>query len=281
VEVQSLLVEFDDLFQAPDSLPPSRQCNHAISLVPGSQPFYIRPYRYPPALKDEIERQVQEMLSQGLIQPSSSMFSSPVLLVKKKDLSYRFCVDFRKLNSMTVKSKYPVPVIDQLLDELKHASWFTKLDLRAGFHQILLQARDEHKTAFQTHLGHYEFRVMAFGLTGAPGTFQGAMNCTLAPGLRKFVFVFFDDILIYSRSLAEHIDHLRQVLAWLRRDSWKLKMSKCSFAQRSVAYLEHVLSAEVSLPIPPKCRLYWTSHGQLSYELFVDSWGLRVTTANL
>jgi hypothetical protein len=194
--IQSLLDEFDDLFQAPDSLPPSRQCNHSIPLIPGSQLFYICPYHYPLALKDEIERQVQEMLSQGLIQPSSSMFSSPVLLVKKKDLFYRFCVDFRKLNSMTVKSKYLVPVIDQLLDELHHASWFTKLDLRAGFHQILLQARDEHKTAFQTHLGHYEFRAMAFGLTGAPGTFQGAMNCTPAPGLRKFVLVFFDDILI-------------------------------------------------------------------------------------
>jgi hypothetical protein len=137
-EVQALLEQFCDVFLQPDSLPPSRACNHAIPLLPGAQPFYIRPYRYPPALKDEIERQVQDMLAQGLIQPSSSLFSSLVLLVKKKDQSFRLCVDFHKLNSMTAKSKYPVPVIDQLLDELHQASWFTKLDLRAGFHQILL-----------------------------------------------------------------------------------------------------------------------------------------------
>jgi hypothetical protein len=124
VEVQALLEQFSDLFQPPDSLPPSRACNHAIPLRPEAQPFYIRPYRYPPALKDEIERQVEEMLSQGLIQPSHSLFSSPVLLVKKKDDSYRFCVNFRKLNSLTIKSKYPVPIIDQLLDELHQASWF-------------------------------------------------------------------------------------------------------------------------------------------------------------
>lgn len=119
---------------------------------------------------------------------------------------------------MTAKSKYPVPVIDQLLDELHQASWFTKLDLRAGFHQILLQQGDEYKTAFQTYSGQYEFRVMAFGLTGAPGTFQGAMNATLAPGLRKFMIVFFDDILVYSNTLAEHVEHLCQVLSWLRKD---------------------------------------------------------------
>jgi len=187
------------------------------------------------------------------------MFSSPVLLVKKKDLLYRFCVDFWKLNSMTVKSKYPVPVIDQLLDELTHASWFTKLDLRANFHQILLQPRNKHKTTFQTHLGHFEFRVMAFGLTGAPGTFQGAMNCTLAPGLRKFVLIFFDDILIYSRTLAEHIDHLTQVLSWLHRYSWKLKLSKCSFAQRSVAYLGHVLSVDGVATDPSKVQAIMAS----------------------
>jgi hypothetical protein len=171
----------------------------------------VRPYRYPPALKDEIEKQIAEMLAKGLIQHSSSLFSSPVLLVKKKDNSYRFCVDFRHLNALTLKSKYPVPIFDQLMDELAGASWFTNLDLRAGFHQIRLKPGEEFKTAFQTHSGHYEFRVMAFGLTGAPGSFQGAMDDTLAPGLRKFVIIFFDDILIYSKTYEDHLAHIRLV----------------------------------------------------------------------
>jgi hypothetical protein len=115
------------------------------------------------------------------------------------------------------------------------------LDLRAGFHQILLQPSEEHKTAFQTHLGQFEFRVMAFGLTGAPGTFQGAMNCTLAPGLRKFVLVFFDDILVYSRTYEEHL--IQQVFNWLQQDHWYLKLSKCKFAQQSISYLGHVINA--------------------------------------
>jgi len=157
VEIQALVDSFPDLFTPPVDLPPSRACNHSIPLLPGASPVYIRPYRYPPSLKDEIERQVNEMLSQGIIQPSSSSFSSPVLLVKKKDGSYKFCVDFRHLNALTAKSKFPVPVFEELMDELANASWFTNLDLRAGFHQILLQPGEEHKTAFQTHLGQYEF----------------------------------------------------------------------------------------------------------------------------
>jgi hypothetical protein len=169
----------------------------------------LRAYRYPPALKGEIEKQVQDMLAQGIIQPSTSPFPSLVLLVRKKDGSFRFCMDFRQLNAITRKSKFPVPVIDQLMDELSSARWFSKLDLHAGFHQILLEPSEEFKTTFQTHLGQYEFKVMAFGLTGAPGTFQGAMNSTLSPGLRRFVIVFFDDILVYSATLEDHVHHLR------------------------------------------------------------------------
>jgi hypothetical protein len=170
-QIQHLVDSFASLFEPPSSLPPSRSCNHSIPLVPRAQPVFVRPYRYPPNLKDEIERQVKEMLEQGIIQPSTSSFASPVLLVKKKDGSYRFCVDFRQLNALTTKSKFPMLVFDQLMDELAHSSWFSKLDLRAGFHQILMQPGESFKTVFQTHLGQYEFNVMAFGLTGAPWTF--------------------------------------------------------------------------------------------------------------
>jgi hypothetical protein len=176
-----LLAEFADIFQTRTTLPPRRHCDHAIPLLPGTAPVSIRPYRYPPAIKDEIERQVQTMLDFGVIQHSDSPFSSLALLVKKKDGSFRFYVDFYHLNAITAKSKYPVPIIEELLDELHGASWFSSLNLTAGYHQILLRPREEPKTAFQTHTGHYEFHVMVFGLSGAPVTFLKAMNTTLAP----------------------------------------------------------------------------------------------------
>jgi len=135
-----------------------------------------------------------------------------------------------------------VPLIDDFLDELGKASWFTSLDLTAGYHQVRLKPGEAYKTAFQTHTGHYEFRVMVFGLSGAPSTFQKAMNSTLAPLLRKYVLVFFDDILIYSNSYAEHLEHIQQVLQLLQQDQWKVKLSKCAFAQRQVTYLGHVIS---------------------------------------
>jgi hypothetical protein len=241
-EIQDLIQEFATLFEVPSDLPPPRACDHSIPLIEGAPPIQVRPYRYAPALKDEIEVHIKEMLRNGLIQKRTSPFSSSVHLVKKKGNTWRFCVDYRRLNAITVKSKYPVPVIEEFLDELANASWFTSLDLRAGFHQIRLKPGEEYKTTFQTHCGQYEFRVMAFGLTGAPGSFQGAMNSTLAPYLRKFVLVFCDDILIYSRSYEEHIHHIKLVLELLNRDHWKIKLSKCAFAQRQVSYLGYVIS---------------------------------------
>jgi ribonuclease HI len=241
-KIQALIQHYSTLFEKPHQLPSSHSCGHSIPLVFGATPVYTRPYRFSPTIKDEVERHVKEMLDSRIIQKSSSPFSSPVLLVKKKDHSWHFCVDYRHLNAITMKGKYPVPIIDELLDELGGATCFSKLDLRSGFHQILLKPGEEFKTAFQTQFGHFEFRVMPFGLTGAPGTFQEAMNSTLAPFLRKFVLVFFDDILIFSKSYEEHLQHLQCVFQQLQVHDWKIKLYKCDFAQRSIAYLGHVIS---------------------------------------
>jgi hypothetical protein len=239
--VDAVLLEFSHLFQEPQGLPPERPQDHTIPLVPGAQPFKVRPYRYSPQQKDEIERQVYDMLCHGIIRRSSNPFASPVLLVKKKDGQWRFCVDFRQLNSLTVKNKHPLPVIDELLDELAGARFFTKLDLRSGYHQICLAEGEQYKTTFHTHQGLYEFMVMPFGLTNAPATFQSIMNQVFAPLLRKTVLVFMDDILIYSPTLEQHIAHLREVFQLLDKNQLLIKKSKCSFAAQELEYLGHII----------------------------------------
>lgn len=174
------------------------------------------------------------MLQNGIIKPSSSPYASPILLVRKKDGSWRFCVDYRHLNAQTVKNKHPMPGVEELLDELKGAKWLTKLDLRAGYHQICVETADTYKTTFKNHSGLYEFLVMPFGLTNASTTFQSVMNKIFAHLLRKGVLVFMDDIVIYFASLSEHISLLQQVFDILRAQKFYVKLSKCSFAQQEV-----------------------------------------------
>jgi hypothetical protein len=241
--LEELLSTFSSIFTEPTGLSPQRARDHNIVLKTGALPVAVRPYRYPAAHKDELERQCAVMIEQGIVWRSDSTFSSPVLLVKKPDGSWRFCVDYQALNTLTVKDTFPIPVVDELLDELHGACFFTKLDLRSRYHQVRMRPADIHKTAFRTHDGLYEFLVMAFGLCNAPATFQALMNDVLRPFLRRFVLVFFDDILIYSRTWVDHLCHLRVVFGALHQHQLFVKKSKCAFAASSVTYLSHVVSA--------------------------------------
>lgn len=197
--IEQLTREYADIFKEPIELPPFRKNhNHKIVLKEGAEPVNQRPYRYAVYQKDEVDKMVKELLQAGTVQPSSSPYASPVVLVKKKDSTWRLCVDYRRLNNMTIKDRFPIPLIDDLMDELGGSSVYSKIDLRAGYHQLRMEESDVHKTAFKTHSGHYEYLVMPFGLTNAPATFQGWMNDVFKDYLIKFVLIFFDDILIYS-----------------------------------------------------------------------------------
>ncbi|RVX10301.1 Retrovirus-related Pol polyprotein from transposon 17.6 [Vitis vinifera] len=242
-ELQKMLQAFADVFEEPTGLPPVRDYDHQIDLKDEAGPINCRPYRYAAVQKDAIEKLIGEMLHVGVIRQSRSPYASPVVLVKKKDGSWRLCVDYRALNQVTVKDKFPIPVIEELLEELGGSTIFSKIDLRSGYWQIRMHEPDVLKTAFKTHEGHYEFLVMPFGLTNAPSTFQSLMNNIFQPYLRKFILVFFDDILIYSRSFSDHIHHLSIALQVLRENLLYAKSNKCFFGHSSIEYLGHVISS--------------------------------------
>jgi hypothetical protein len=253
-EILEVIRKHQASFQEPTELPPSRAYDHQIPLLPGAVPVQKKPYRYAPTQKDELEAQIKEMLQKGVIQESHSPYASPVILVKKKDGGWRMCIDYRYLNALTEKNKYPLPVVDELLDELSGSQYFTKLDLRSGYHQIRLVPGEEYKTAFKTHHGHWEFKVMPFGLTNAPATFQAAMNSVFADLLRKGVLIFMDDILIYTSTLEQHKELLNKVFTILQDNKFYVKQSKCSFAQKKLQYLGHVISAEGVATDPSKIQ---------------------------
>jgi hypothetical protein len=248
----AVLTEFEDIFQEVLRLPPKRDIDFFINLMPRAAPVSKAPYRMSTPEMKELQLQLEELLKKGYIRPSVSPWGAPVLFVKKKDGTLRLCIDFRQLNKVTVKNKYPLLRIDDLFDQLKGVKIFSKKDLILGYHKIRIKDEYISKTAFKTRYGHYEFTVVSFGLSKAPVVFMCLMNGVFRDYLDKFVIVFMDEILVYSKSKEEHEQHLRMVLQVLREHQLYAKLSKCSFYQRHIHYLGHIISEEGIIVDPEK-----------------------------
>ncbi|KAJ9523626.1 hypothetical protein QJQ45_007296 [Haematococcus lacustris] len=253
-ELQTLLNEYSDVFKPLTDTPPERPVGHTIPLVPDARPPVTPMYRLSKPEQEELKRRIQDYLSKGMIEPSSSPYAAPILFVQKKSGELRMCIDYRQLNKLTLRDQYPLPRIDDLFDRLSGCSVFSSLDLQAGYHQIRITPEDVPKTAFRTPEGQFQFKVLSFGLTNAPATFQRVMNDAFAPVLGKCALVYLDDILVMSKSLPEHLQHLRLVFDLLRKNKLYAKMSKCEFMQLTLRFLGHVISAGAISVDPDKVR---------------------------
>ncbi|KAM3344010.1 hypothetical protein P3S68_026101 [Capsicum galapagoense] len=242
--VQCVLKENKDVMpeELPKRLPPRREVDHEIELVPGAKPPAMTPYRMSPPELEELRKQLKELLESGHIRPSKAPFGAPVLFQKKKEGMLRLCIDYRALNKVTVKNKYPIPLIADLFDRLGQAKVFTKMDLRKGYYQVRIAEGDEAKTTCVTRYGSYEWLVMPFGLTNAPATFYTLMIKIFQPYLDQFVVIYLDDIVVYSSSMKEHVRHLQIVFNVLRENELCVKREKCTFAQTKVQFLGHTIS---------------------------------------
>ena len=247
-----IVKEFPNVF--PDDilgLPPDRAIEFVIELIPGTELISIPPYRMALAELKELKAQLEELLSKGFIRPSTSPWGAPVLFIKKKYGSLQLCIDYRQLNWATIRNQYLLPRIDELFDQLHGSRVYSKIDLRSGYHQLRVRENDISKTAFRTRYSHYEFLVIPFRLTNTPAAFMDLMNRVFGPYLDKFVIVFTNDILVYSGSLEEHVEHLRTVLQILRERQLYAKFSKCQFWLDKVAFLGHVISTK-SISVDPQ-----------------------------
>ncbi|CAI7877263.1 unnamed protein product [Closterium sp. NIES-54] len=253
LELQELLKRYPGIFpdDLPEGLPPQRAHDHQIELEPGAQPTVQRQFRLTQPELNELRKQLDYLLENKIIRPSSSPFVAPILFTPKKDKGFRMCIDYRALNRVTVKSRSTIPHADELIDQLRTARVFSKIDLRGGYHQIWVEPSDSAKTAFRTRYGSFEYTVTPFGLTNAPAKFQMTMNEAFIPLLHKCVIIYLDDILVYSRDKQQHLADLEAVLTVLDKHRLLTKVSKCEFFQDRLEFLGHVIS-EARVEIDPK-----------------------------
>ncbi|CAI7873960.1 unnamed protein product [Closterium sp. NIES-54] len=252
-ELQELLKRFPGIFpdDLQEGLPPQRAHDHRIELEPGAQPIVQQQLRLTQPELDELRKQLDYLLEKKIIRSSSSPFAASILFTQKKDGGFRMCIDYRELNRVTVISRYPIPRADELIDQLRKARVFSKIDLRGGYHEIRVEPSDWAKTAFRTRYGSFEYMVMPFELTNAPATFKMTMNEAFRPLLDKCVIIYLDDILVYSRDKQQHLADLEAVFIVLDKHRLLTKGSKYEFFQDRLEFLGHVIS-EAGVEIDPK-----------------------------